>query len=626
MHQTGSDTEKKTADGASEATRSELSTDIVSPSNHQVVGTAVTTKSVVDTEMQSDRTIGTPTIGSAVENNTARADTQEVGGGVAVEDKHDKEDDDDDEEAEFQDIPTEQKANENDTTTNGESEKAEKGPKNSLWKAMLKRDAERAKRLKKRKGGGLVEAEADEEEEDDAITGLEDFGFAVSKKKGDDDDDDDDDDGGLDLDEEDLKHVVDDLSDNEGDEEAGEEARKAMESKLEKERHKEIIRRMREGYDGRRGGIAGGGVGARGMHRFDQLVAADNREDAKRLGLLNDDEIDSDDEGKDGDDDGKGADGEIEDETALLDKMLKDRFLQRSSVELEENFSEDEEDDDDAEGKGDRTAEDEEDRKQELLAKRFAKRARMQRLIETHGDEEEFTQARLIDEDRTIKQDLLEIRVSLKKKKTTMVMWMWMESNDVGQLSNANLIIVLYQPRLLDPVRRLLSLTLSSDRLMTRTLSQEVAACLGPFHVDHRLERQPQIPWRQQRQQQHISQCHRPRRRPVDSFRDPVVQCCRWLSVPTESPKRVFWEERPPTRTRHGHNREASPLIMCSSSPRVAAMQPIADQPRQGPTRGCRHGDRQCHKPNARQFRRPAFGRLWQRTVSTRNTRNARYR
>jgi hypothetical protein len=217
--------------------------------------------------------------------------------------------------------------------------------KNSGWRAMLQKEAEKLKKLKARKNGkDLVEAEADEEEEEE-VAGLEDFGFSFGKKKKDDDEAEDAD--ADKLTEEDLKHVVDDVSDDEGDEEAGEAARKELEQKEEKERHKEIIRRMREGYDGRRGGIAGGGAGARGMHRFDQLVAADNREDAKRLGLLNDDELDSDDEGNG---DGKGGDEE-EDEAALLDKMLKDRFLHRSSVEeLEENFSSDDEEEEAQEG------------------------------------------------------------------------------------------------------------------------------------------------------------------------------------------------------------------------------------------------------------------------------------
>jgi hypothetical protein len=208
-------------------------------------------------------------------------------------------------------------------------------PRNAAWQAMLKKDAEKFKKSKR--GHSLIEAEAEEEEEEE-VAGLEDFGFKVHKKK------DDDDEEGVDdtLDEEDLKHVVDDLSDDEGDEDAGDAARKRLEQKEEKERHKDIMRRLREGYDGRRGGIAGGGTGARGMHRFDQLVAADNREDAKRLGLLNDDELDSDNEGKG---DTQLPDDE-EDEAALLDKMLKDRFLHRSSVDLEENFSDDEEEED----------------------------------------------------------------------------------------------------------------------------------------------------------------------------------------------------------------------------------------------------------------------------------------
>lgn len=185
-------------------------------------------------------------------------------------------------------------------------------PKNLAWQAiLLKEKAALAKeKRRQRKNGGLVEAEAEEEEEEEGIVGLEDFGFAVSKKK----DDDDEDDG--DVDQDDLDHVVDDVSDGEGDEEAGEEARKRLEQAEEKERHKEIIRRMREGYDGRRGGIASGVGGARGTLRFDQLVAADNRGDAKRLGLLNDDELNSDDE-NDGKKDTNKADEE-EDEAALL--------------------------------------------------------------------------------------------------------------------------------------------------------------------------------------------------------------------------------------------------------------------------------------------------------------------
>ena len=92
---------------------------------------------------------------------------------------------------------------------------------------------------------------------------------------------DDEEDVDAEIDEDDLEHVVDDLSDGEGDEEAGEMARKRLQKKEEKEQHQEMIRRMRDGFDGRRGGIATS-AGARGTLRFDQLVAADGREGAKK--------------------------------------------------------------------------------------------------------------------------------------------------------------------------------------------------------------------------------------------------------------------------------------------------------------------------------------------------------
>ena len=57
-------------------------------------------------------------------------------------------------------------------------------------------------------------------------------------------------------------------------------------------------------------------------------------------------------------------------------------------------------------------SEDEEERTQERLAKRFAKRARMQRLVELHGDSQEFSQQRLIDEDESMKLELSKMKVS----------------------------------------------------------------------------------------------------------------------------------------------------------------------------------------------------------------------
>jgi hypothetical protein len=116
-----------------------------------------------------------------------------------------------------------------------------------------------------------------------------------------------------------LKHVVD-----EGVEEAGKNGMIAMAKQEEKEWHEEMPSRIRNRYDGRRGGIAGGGIGARGMHHFNQLmcgrVAADNREDAV-LDFFNGDELDSDDEGEEKEYMDNG-DQEIENEAASPKRKL----------------------------------------------------------------------------------------------------------------------------------------------------------------------------------------------------------------------------------------------------------------------------------------------------------------
>ena len=230
-----------------------------------------------------------------------------------------------------------------DSSASVEQKASQKRPKNAGWKAMLKKEAELLKKQKARKSN-LVDAEAEEEEEEEGVAGLEDFGFTLDAKKKSNDDDEDDAD---DADEEDFENIVDDLSDNEGDEVAGEAARKALTLKEEKLRHKEIMRRMRDGYDGKRGGIAGGAGTARGNLRFDQLVAADNKEDAKKLGLANEDEFDSDDEEGPKE---KGS-NEIDDEAALVDKMLKDRYLNRTDVPAED-FSDEEDEDEDGNDEG----------------------------------------------------------------------------------------------------------------------------------------------------------------------------------------------------------------------------------------------------------------------------------
>ena len=87
-------------------------------------------------------------------------------------------------------------------------------------------------------------------------------------------------------------------SDGEGDEEKVGSYITKSDQQHDKDELSEVMRRVREGFDGRRNG---GGGGARGQLRMAQLVGADKscRKEAKRLGLLNEDEESSDDE-KDG--------------------------------------------------------------------------------------------------------------------------------------------------------------------------------------------------------------------------------------------------------------------------------------------------------------------------------------
>ncbi len=264
------------------------------------------------------------TLLAGVKSNTDTEEAKETATG-------NDDDTNDDGEAEFDDS-FESQSNEANISSNK--------PRNAAWKAMLQKEAEILKKQKANRGkSNLLEVEAEEEEEEEGVAGLEDFGFTLQSKKKNEDEDD-----NVEADEEDFENIVDDVSDNEGDEEAGDAARQAMIRFEEKQRHKDIMRRMREGYDGKRGGIAGGAGGARGNLRFDQLVAADNKDDARRLGLLNEDELDSDDEG---DKSNKKGD-EVDDEMALLDKVLKDRYLNRTEIP-EEEFTDSENEDDEIE-------------------------------------------------------------------------------------------------------------------------------------------------------------------------------------------------------------------------------------------------------------------------------------
>lgn len=55
--------------------------------------------------------------------------------------------------------------------------------------------------------------------------------------------------------------------------------------------------------------------------------------------------------------------------------------------------------------------EDDEEKEQDRLAKQFAKRARMNRILEAYEGDDEFTRSRLIDEDATMHIELKTMKV-----------------------------------------------------------------------------------------------------------------------------------------------------------------------------------------------------------------------
>lgn len=65
----------------------------------------------------------------------------------------------------------------------------------------------------------------------------------------------------------------------------------------------------------------------------------------------------------------------------------------------------------------DKDDDDTDEKEQDRLAKQFSRRARMQRLIEQHGEDEEFSQLRLIDEDETTRLELkmMKVRTSIRR-------------------------------------------------------------------------------------------------------------------------------------------------------------------------------------------------------------------
>lgn len=274
------------------------------------------------------------------------------------------------------------------------------------YRNMLRAEAlQNRKRKRLIKGHGadnFVESEAEEDEEDVLkISGLGDFGFGVPQAKTQESKEAEEERNALKLREDDLDHIVDDLSDDERAQEQDlEEMFRREQEDQDRQQVKEVMRNVKEGFGRNRRAFSGlnSGSEARGRFNLDELVAADgNKFEAARLGLLESDEELSDDENgkkkKKVNADGEEVEGEDEeeeeDEEAEMERMLRERFRNQPKIYVtsSESGSDDEEETEakkDNGPDGDEVESDEERERQQM--KLFSERARINRRMQRMKD------------------------------------------------------------------------------------------------------------------------------------------------------------------------------------------------------------------------------------------------
>ncbi|KAG6610772.1 uncharacterized protein IUM83_08199 [Phytophthora cinnamomi] len=272
-----------------------------------------------------------------------------------------------------------------------------------LLQAEAMQNRKRKRLIKGRGADNLVESEAEEDEEEDVlkIGGLGDFGFGVPQAKTQESKEAEEERNALKLREDDLDHIVDDLSDDERAQEQDlDEMFRREQEDQDRQQVKEVMRNVKEGFGRNRRAFSGlhSGSEARGRFNLDELVAADGSKfEAARLGLLESDEELS--EGDDGKKKKKkvNADGEEveeeeeeeEDEEAEMERMLRERFMNQPKIYVtsSESGSDDEEENEakkDNGPDGDEVESDEERERQQM--KLFSERARINRRMQRMKD------------------------------------------------------------------------------------------------------------------------------------------------------------------------------------------------------------------------------------------------
>ncbi|CAI5720977.1 unnamed protein product [Hyaloperonospora brassicae] len=270
------------------------------------------------------------------------------------------------------------------------------------YRSLLRAEAlqnRKRKRLVSSRGNTFVESEAEEDDEEDVlrIGGLGDFGFGVPQSKTQESKEAEEERHALVLREDDLDHIVDNLSDDEKAQEQDlEEMFRREREELDRQQVKEVMRNVKEGFGRNRRAFSGlpSGSGARGRFNLDELVAADgSRFEAARLGLLGSDEELSEDEDdktkKKTQAHGSGEEEEEEiDEEADMERMLRERFLNQPKIYVTSSESGSDEEEEDAKKEsasdGDGIESDEERERQQM--KLFSERARINRRMQRMKD------------------------------------------------------------------------------------------------------------------------------------------------------------------------------------------------------------------------------------------------
>jgi hypothetical protein len=269
-----------------------------------------------------------------------------------------------------------QAENEDENGDEGHESDGEPKDRAAAYRAMLEEEEKR--RSNKDSNKFMADQAEESEEETEQQAGVGDYGFGAPKAKSKEQLEEEEEDRIGQVREDDLDGIVDDLS---GDEDLNEDDmdNKALEDREKEDKHElaEVMRNVREGF-GRRSNFLSNGANARGQFSLNQLVSSNDKDEAKRLGLLTQAEIDEDDQGEQG-----GGGDDLENEEQKMLRMLNERVMLKGGMNELSSDEEEEEEEEEAEVDADGNAVevDSEEEEEKATMAHHAKLARMQRVL-----------------------------------------------------------------------------------------------------------------------------------------------------------------------------------------------------------------------------------------------------